>query len=180
MIDSIDIDFCLNVGQANKKTRQKMVCDNSTFELKKHRILECKQVWKSVSEKLSISDRTVTIVLSGENLELDQKAISHLKYYVARKKAVRAEILVCNEVSFEKVTKYPYDFPVNVTLMKKSELQAIYEYYCFAFNMTNITFTFLEYIEYNLLGRIIEETDLTLEEIVDLGVYWLREVIEES
>ena len=63
---------------------------------------------------------------------------------------------------------------------EREKLLLVFDYYCFAFNLDNIAFTFLKHCHYNLMGRILDETDITEEEAVCLGVYWLRELQEKK
>lgn len=156
-----------------------MIISKEDFNRKQIRICQAELAWKKIVKRFGIDETTVILVLSGENFALDNKALEHLKYYIKKRKANRAEILVCNSESYESVNNFIFEFPVNVTLMDKEELQSLFEYYCFTNNMTNIAFTFLKHVEYNHLGRIVEEKDFSMNEIVDLGVYWLREVIED-
>lgn len=146
------------------------------FTQKRKQIEEYKIEWERIKSTLNITEDTVVLVLGDENKRLDQLCLDYLPNYVLRKNAMRAEILIFNEELKKSAQNKKYGFPFRVTLLDGEVLQGIYYYYCFAFNLDNIAFTFLEQCPYNTLGRIIEETDITEDEAVCLGVYWLREL----
>lgn len=146
------------------------------FAQNRKRIEYCRTQWEKIKSSLNIIGDTVVLVLANENECLDQMALNYLPDYVLRKRAVRAEILVPNDIMKAKLQNLQYNFAFKITLVDSELLRDIYEYFCFAFNLDNITFTFLDLCTYNTLGRIIEETDINEEEAACLGVYWLREL----
>lgn len=149
------------------------------IENDKKRMLQNQNVWQEISEKIGFNLYTVVLGLAGENEALDQKALDYLPDFIERKKANRAEIIVPNEKLRELAEKYKYDFPARISIIPEENMRQIYDYFCFAFNLDNIAFTFLDQCPYNLMGRILRETDITEEEAVCLGVYWLRELKEK-
>ena len=146
----------------------------------KNNILKGRAIWDGVKRQHAIDSKTVILVLSGENYCMDEKAIEMLPEFVKRKRAERAEILIAEPSHHlkEDVGKQKFSFPVQVSIEMEEDLRCLYDYYCFAFNLDNIAFTFLSQCHYNLLGRILSETDITETEAVCLGVYWLREIPE--
>lgn len=144
----------------------------------KKRILEGRNRWDEISEKLKVNMSTVVLCLADENNLLDHKALEYLPNFVKRKNADRAEILVLNDNARERAAKFSYTFEARITVIDGETMRQIYDYYCFAFNFDNIAFTFLGQCPYNLMDRILNETDITEEEAVCLGVYWLREMQE--
>jgi hypothetical protein len=157
-----------------------MINGRTTLKKEKDKIIRCKRVWDDFTAEHHIDDKTAILVLAGENSVLDETAVMHLAMFRKRKKAERVEILVCKEDTLHMVQRYQYDFPVYVNLLSEETLCAVYDYYCYAFNLDNITFTFLNHCPYNLLGRILDETTITESEAVDLGVFWLRHICVED
>ncbi len=146
----------------------------------KKRIIQGKARYEELVENLRIDSKYVILVLAGENELFDLMALENLAAYVRRKKAVGAYILCIDEKMFAISSQKKYDFPFIVSRITKTDAESIYEYYCFAFNIENITFTFLNHCHYNLMGRILKETDITEEEAVFLGTYWLRNIPEKK
>ena len=146
----------------------------------KKELYEGKDIWNQLTEKYLIDINTVTVVLAGDNESLDIEAINQLPFFVKRKRANRAIILTENYKYSEYLKKQLFHFEVCEVILDKSSLLYIFRYYCFAFNFDNIAFTFLDECEYNMLGRILSETNITEKEAVSLGVYWLRSIPEET
>lgn len=152
------------------------------IDLDKEKIIHGKALWDSISNEYEIDGSTVSLVLSGENKILDKYALELLPAFVERKKAQKAVIFIAKEsrLDLEWIGNNRYPFPACVVVEDIERLRLIYDYYCFAFNLDNMTFTFLNHCHYNLMGRILQETDITEEEAVSLGVYWLRELPEKN
>ena len=152
------------------------------IDLDKEKIIHGKVLWDSISNEYEIDGSTVSLFLSGENKKLDKVAVELLPAFVERKKAQKAVIFIAKEsqLDLELIDKNRYPFPTRVVAEDIERLQLLYEYYCFAFNLDNMAFTFLNHCHYNLMGRILNETDITEEEAVSLGVYWLRELPEKK
>jgi hypothetical protein len=150
------------------------------LEKGKEKIIRCRSIWEGLSAEYNIDAKTLVVVLAGENAELDELAMKHLPMFIKRKKAERAVIWTCKEDTLQMAQGYSYDFPAHVSILAEESLLDVYDYYCYAFNLDNIAFTFLNHCPYNLLGRILDETSITEAEAVDLGVYWLRCVSNEE
>ena len=117
--------------------------------------------------------------LSGENEILDQKALEYLPWYVELKKAVKAYILVSCRLKGKKIYGYDYAFPFEVANITVGTMKKIYDYYCFAFNLDNIVFTFFRDCHDNMIYRLLRETDINEKEIVCLGIYNFRQIPEK-
>lgn len=152
------------------------VSDKYIFSDNKERILRGKKAWEKVSNELNVDNNTVILVLANDDNELDNEALKHLPNFVKRKRARCAAILVPADMIKKRVLEFSYSFPTTISIVNREVLIQIYDYYCFAFNLDNIAFTFIEQCSYNTLGRLLEETDITAEEAACLGVYWLREL----
>ncbi len=154
---------------------------NYDFGADKEKILRGKKIWDAMSREYRFDSKNVVLVLAGDNKKLDLFALDYLQTFVSRKKANRAEILLTDESYVaDYLQRKNFLFPVNERKSRREDLSLLYDYYCFAFNLDNIAFTFLNHCYYNLMGRILNETDITEEEAVCLGVYWLRELQEKK
>ena len=149
------------------------------IEEDKRRMIDNKKVWNEITEDFFDIKDTVVLALAGDNKKLDNNALLLLPCFVQRKKAQRAEILVLTEN--EKwvrtiVKKHLYMIEARVKAVSRDVMIKIFDYYCFAFNLDNIAFTFLNHCHYNLMGKVLDETSITEMEAVCLGVYWLNEL----
>ena len=123
-----------------------------------------------------ISYKYVILVLASENKELDVWAVRHLGDFAKRKCADKAMIIFYDDAG-EKASKELYT-GCNIVRKKlpNKRVKLIYEYYSFDLFFDNIVFTYVSEPDENLLGRILDETDVNEEEAVCLALYHLREV----
>lgn len=123
-----------------------------------------------------ISYKCVILVLASENTKLDVWAVRHLEDFIKRKCADKA-MIIYHDKAGENASKELHASPSAVQKklpLKRVEL--IYDYYCFDRFFDNIVFTYVSVPDENLLGRILNETDITENEAVCLALYHLREV----
>lgn len=125
-----------------------------------------------------INYKKVVLVLTNENKRLDYYAIAYLEYFVKRKYAEEA-IIIYHDIESEKmITDFKFSFKVKVVYCSLENIKELYDYYSFEKFFDNIVFTYTRSPQYNLLGRVLEETSVNEQEAVCLALYRLRTVLE--
>lgn len=135
-----------------------------------------KEIWDEYVSFYNIDDRTVVLALAGESRKIDSEALARLPHFVRRKKSNRVVVFKGKDSVDAETICEEYGLDVDIYEVPIAELREIYRYYTFAFNLDNIVFTFLEECPYNYMGRILNETDITEDEAVCLGLYCLRKL----
>lgn len=139
-------------------------------------------LWRMLRLKLRINYKKVVLVLVNENSELDYYALAHLEDYMNRKFADEAVVLYLDEEGIdhfaESVLAEYVSAEKKVRLCKCSRrtVEAVYDYYSFHKFFDNLTFTFASHPKDNLLGKVLEKTQVNEEDAVCLGLYHLRTV----
>lgn len=131
--------------------------------------------------KLRIDYKTVVLVPVNENRKLDYYALAHLGNYMDRKHAKGAVVLLHEKETLrlaeEVLAKYRLETKkVRLCRCAGKTLDTVYDYYSFHKFFDNIAFTCTSRPEDNLLGRLLEETQVKEEDAVCLGLYHLRTV----
>lgn len=139
-------------------------------------------LWKMLRLKLRIDYKTVVLVLVNENRKLDYYALAHLGDYMARKHAKSAVVLFyeneTGRLAEEVLAKYEITGK-NVRLCRcaRKTVETVHDYYSFHNFFDSIAFTYTSQPGDNMLGRLLEETQVNEEDAVCLGLYHLRMVL---
>lgn len=131
--------------------------------------------WHVFSMIYSISDKNVILVLNNENTELDKAAVQYLELFSERKAAERA-IIVWTEQSTKKWLDELKIEKIRIMYLPVQKIELLYDYYCFEKFYDNIVFTYTSKPNENLLGRVLNETEIDEKDAVCLALYHLRYV----
>lgn len=121
-----------------------------------------------------VSYRCAILVLANENQDLDRWAVFHFHDFMKRKYADRG-IIIWNGHGTEPLIQVKN--PLGRIVLKQisaNKIDLLYDYYSFDKFFENIVFTITAKPEENLLGRILEETEVNEQDAVCLALYHLR------
>ncbi|HBA50114.1 MAG TPA: hypothetical protein DCZ91_20440 [Lachnospiraceae bacterium] len=138
-------------------------------------------LWRMLWLKLRIDYKTAVLILVNENRKLDYYAMAHLGDYMSRKHAESAVVLFCENETYriaKSVLEKYGDAGKKLRLYRcgRKTVEAVYDYYSFHIFFDNVAFTYTSRPGDNLLGRVLEETQVNEEDAVCLGLYHLRKV----
>lgn len=138
-------------------------------------------LWQVLRFRFGIGYKKVVLVPVNENRKLDYYALAHLKDFMDRKCVDRAVVLFCeNEtrcLAQEVLAEYAgLEQKVRLHRCARKTIEKAYEYYAFHKFFDNIAFTYVSRPGENLLGRLLEETQVDEEDAACLGLYHLRTV----
>lgn len=134
--------------------------------------------WRLFCIVNNVSFKCVVLVLNNENQQLDKYAVEYLDIFLNRRAAKKAFIIWSDDrtkVWLDKVKLSPEKKLIHMPFKK---LKLLYDFYCFDKFFDNIVFTFISKPQENLLGRILNETDINEKDAVCLALYHLRYVPE--
>ena len=140
-------------------------------------ILEGWLFWQRVKIKYGINYSKALIVLSDENHELDRQVLLHLPDF-AERKHVNSSIVLCKDNCLGEWVPFADAKSVVIYTMSSTDMEKLYDYYCFIKFFDNAVFTYTDKPEDNLLGTYLRETDVNEEDAACLALYHLRSVPE--
>lgn len=134
-------------------------------------------IWEMMRLRYGIDEKSVVLILTGDNRELDRYALQHLQDYMERKFADKAVVVCQDEEAYGQVGRMV--LPENVRLCKWNgkRVERLYGYYSFYRFSDRVVFTHTDSPKDNMLGRLLRETAVREEEAVCLGLYRLRKVL---
>ena len=141
------------------------------------RIKKYYELWKEFQIKY-ILKKDVVLMLANDNLEFDRSAVTYLKIYMKRNMKENAHIFYFSERTEELLTSIADDVKIAVHKINEEDLKSLYDLYSFYKFYDYIFFTYTNYPQDNLLGRVLKETDISEREAVCLALYNFREVVE--
>jgi len=135
--------------------------------------------WKWLCIIHKISYKSVVLVLSNENINIDKYAIEYFDMYAKRKSVHEKKMIwvykdpktIANRMSFD---------DIELIKIKEEKLNLLYDYYCFDKFFDNIVFTYTSKPAENMLQRVLDETEVTEKEAVFLALFHLRQIPEED
>lgn len=139
-------------------------------------VLRGAAVWQMLRLRFGIDEKTVVLILTGDNRELDRYALLHLQDYMDRKFAKKAVVICQDKETYARMESA--SLPEGVTLCEwsRKRVEKLYVFYSFYLFSDKIVFTYTDSPKDNLLGRLLRETVVGEEEAVCLGLYRLRRV----
>lgn len=139
-------------------------------------VLRGAAVWGLLQLRFHIDEKTVVLILTGDDRELDRYALIHLQDYMDRKYAEKAIIIYQDEEAHGQIELAELPGGAQTCGWSKRRVQILYGFYCFYLFSDKIVFTYMDRPADNLLGRLLRETVVGEEEAVCLGLYRLRKV----
>lgn len=133
-------------------------------------------VWQMMRLRFGIDDKTVVLILTGDNRELDRYALLHLRDYMDRKFAKKAVVICQDKETYEGTGSASLPEEVKLCEWSRKRVEKLYVFYSFYLFSDKIVFTYTDSPKDNLLGRLLRETVVGEEEAVCLGLYRLRKV----
>lgn len=133
--------------------------------------------WHKLCMTYKINYKKVVLVLINENSRLDYYAVVYLERFVKRKYAEEAIIFFHDPESKKMIDGFRFPFEVKTIFYPLEKIEKLYDYYSFEKFFDNIVFTYTTSPKYNLLGRVLEETEVNEQDAVCLALYHLREVL---
>lgn len=138
-------------------------------------------LWRMFRRKHEIDYKKVVLILTGENRELDYYALAHLGDYMDRKYADGAVVLFDRDKTYQMaedvLAEYgSADKKVCLCQCSRKFIEIVHDYYSFHKFFDNLVFTFASRPKDNLLGKVLEETQVNEEDAVCMGLYRLRNV----
>ena len=137
-------------------------------------------LWNFIRIRDHINYSKVVLMLTGENKEVDKKALEYLDFVIRRKYANKAIIYAPNNGIYEFANKnLKSEYEVSTKQIRLKTMDHIYKRYCLSKMFRNLFWTYIDKTDENLLGRFLRETDIDAEDVVCLAIYNLREIPEK-
>lgn len=134
-------------------------------------------VWLGVKLRENVDYKKVVLVLTGENDRVDDYALRYLDHVIERKYANEALVIAPDKEMAEKVSRYDYIHRVKAMVLPMKKIVLIYKWFCLdKYFFKNLIFTYTRTNSDNMLGRIMDETDIDEEDVVCLALYKLRTI----
>ena len=133
-------------------------------------------IWLQLRVKEHLDDKKFVLIVTEENEKVDQYALKYLDYVMERKYTKEALVIVSNQGTAKKVSKYHYKHQIKIKIMPFQKIKLLYKWYCMDGRRKNVVFTFVKTNKDNLLEHFINETDINEEDVVCLALYNLREI----
>lgn len=133
--------------------------------------------WMILKIRYLINYKKVVLFLTDENSKLDITALEYLQFFLERKNAKSVIVFYVNDNTYSFINNNPEI--KNVCRCKKfshKRMLFLYNVYSFYNFFENAVFTYTTIPKDNLLGRILNETDINEVEAVCLALYHLREI----
>ncbi len=139
-------------------------------------------LWETVKIKYRIKYPKAVLALAGENARLDRAALAYLDFYVKRKFAKEAVVLVKDRKTAKRVKRRIggkcASFSIRICICGPARMEKLYDAYCFYKFYDNIVFTYDSRPEDNRLGMLLEERLVGVGEAVCLGLFGLHQAPE--
>ncbi len=132
--------------------------------------------WRKAVRKYHIDNKTVVLFLPENVTEWNKTALKYLPQFMSRKKANRAVVLVHQSCRIEKTS--PKGKEILFEYVKGTYIKNIMAYYTLHRFSDKVVFFYLDYPRDNYSKIILRETEVSMDELICLGLYRLREVPE--
>lgn len=129
-------------------------------------------VWKRLKRKYGIDDRYAIIVLPESRRKWNQCAVKYLPDYMKRKRADKVLIVVSDKSEGYEAE----EFAEAIVLLSEEDIRLLMKLYCLIRYSDKIVFFYLNYPRDNMSEMILEKGDISMDEVICLGLYQLREV----
>ena len=130
--------------------------------------------WKMIRIKYRIDSKSVVLFLPEIKPEWNQRALKYIPAYLYRKKADRAIVLVNRNAGLK---DFVHADPKVITgQLYEKRIRHIMDYYTLFRFSDRVVFFYLEYPKDNCSRIILEQTKVSMDELICLGFYRLREV----
>lgn len=131
-----------------------------------------RMVWERLCRKYSVNSSCVTIVLVEDDAMWNACALRYLPAFMERKSAKRALVLVKDGIHID-MGKLE-----NTALkrIKEWEAERLLSYYTLFRFSDNLVFFYMDCPQDNRSKFILKHTEVTMDELICLGLYHLREV----
>lgn len=133
--------------------------------------------WEMLRLRFRIGKKTVVLILTGENRELDRYALIHLQDYLDRKYEKKAVVIYQDKETYRQIESVSLPERARVYEWSRRRVEKLFSFYSFYCFSDRVVFTYTDRPADNLLGRLLRETVVGEEEAVCLGLYRLRKVI---
>lgn len=131
-----------------------------------------RMIWERLCRKYSVKSSCVTIVLAEDNAPWNACALRYLPAFMGRKSANRALILVKNGIHIDRnAVLY-----AALNWITEKEAEYLLNYYTLFRFSDNLVFFYTNRPQNNQSEFTLKYTDVTMDELVCLGLYRLREV----
>lgn len=135
--------------------------------------------WKWLCITHKISYKSVVLVLSNENINIDKYAIEYFDVFAKRKSVHNKKIIWVYEDP-KTITNRTSFGDIELINIKEKMLCLLYDYYCFDKFFDNIVFTYTSKPDENMLQRVLDETEITEKDAVFLALFHLRQIPKED
>ena len=132
--------------------------------------------WTRLCKKYKINDHTVVVFFPESNKEWNSTALHYLPDFLKRKKTDHAIVFFSKENDIETITSFQLGSEFRCAQISTNQMKLLMDYYCLHRFSDKIVFFYLDYPKDNCSIKILEKTDVTMDELVCLGFYRLREV----
>lgn len=134
-------------------------------------------IWKNMMRRLRIDYDTAVLVLPESDETWNECALRYFPDYVRRKSAKRSFIMVKDREMAEKIRNMGIDVAnLKVLSMAKFKMDLLLKYYCLHKFFDNIVMMYLDEPHDNDTRRILQQGIVSMDEVVCLCFYQLREV----
>ena len=128
--------------------------------------------WKHLVRKYNINDRCVVIVLPEDDDEWNECALKYLPSFMKRKSANRSLVIFKQAVDMAR-TVLPDS---EVGALAEEKIRFLMQYYLLWKFFPGIVFFYRSFPRDNITEQILSKSRVTIEELICLGFYRLREV----
>ena len=87
-------------------------------------------IWLQFRVKEHLDDKKFVLIVTEENEKVDQYALKYLDYVMERKYTKEALVIVSNQGTAKKVSKYHYKHQIKIKIMPFQKIKLLYKWYC--------------------------------------------------
>ena len=117
-------------------------------------------IWLQFRVKEHLDDKKFVLIVTEENEKVDQYALKYLDYVMERKYTKEALVIVSNQGTAKKVSKYHYKHQIKIKIMPFQKIKLLYKWYCMDGRRKNVVFTFVKTNKDNLLEHFIKQISM--------------------
>ena len=135
------------------------------------------RIWKKMMRRLRIDYDTAVLVLPEKDEAWNECALRYFPAYAKRKSAKRSFIIARDRETAEKIKSM--DIGVEncaVLSLARSKMNLLLKYYCLHKFFDNFVMMYMDEPHDNDTKRILQQGNVSMEEVVCLCFYQLREV----
>lgn len=133
--------------------------------------------WLILKIRYLINYKKVVLFLTDENSKLDITALEYVQFYLKRKNAKSVIVFYVNDKTYNFINNnLELKSVCQCEKLSYSRMRFLYDVYSFYNFFENAVFTYTMIPKENLLGRILEETDINEIDAVCLALFHLREI----